>query len=132
MGSGRTQCALLEATLGFVREFKLASEVELPQDPLPAETGWTQAKRKMKSNKTFTVEEMRRESFNQDPFIPEFLYEAMKENKRFDSMQVYSQFFAGGSRQVLTESSLERPPGGCRRVLRILPGHVTRGTYFRN
>ncbi|KAG9016020.1 hypothetical protein FRB90_003812 [Tulasnella sp. 427] len=85
MGSGRSQCILLEAMLSFVREFKLASEVELPKDPLPGEPGY--AKSKAKDGKPRTVEQLRRESFNQDAFIPEFLYAAMKENKRFDNMQ---------------------------------------------
>lgn len=86
MGSGRSQCVLLEAMLSFVREFKLASEVELPRDPLPGEPGYG-AKKGRDSGKPKTVEQLRRESFNQDPFIPEFLYAAMKENKRFDNMQ---------------------------------------------
>lgn len=83
MGSGRSQCQLLEATLSFVRDFKLASEVEVPQDPLPGE-----ALKRKGQGKAPTVEQLRKESFNEDPFIPEFLYEAMKGNKRFDSMQV--------------------------------------------
>ncbi|KAG8899131.1 hypothetical protein FRB99_006909 [Tulasnella sp. 403] len=84
IGSGRSQCALLEATLSFVRDFKLASEVELPQDPLPSEGPATKRKTK---GKTVTIEDLRRESFNQDPFVPEFLYDALRQNKRFDSMQ---------------------------------------------
>ncbi|KDQ16244.1 hypothetical protein BOTBODRAFT_107096, partial [Botryobasidium botryosum FD-172 SS1] len=30
---------------------------------------------------------LRVQAWNEDPFVPEFLYDAMKENKRFDSMQ---------------------------------------------
>ncbi|KAG8912936.1 hypothetical protein FRC01_004822 [Tulasnella sp. 417] len=86
MGAGRSQCVLLEAMLSFVREFKLASEVELPKDPLPGEPGYGKSKAK-DGGKPKTVEQLRRDSFNQDPFIPEFLYAAMKENKRFDNMQ---------------------------------------------
>ncbi|KAG9040244.1 hypothetical protein FRB95_000173 [Tulasnella sp. JGI-2019a] len=87
MGSGRSHCALLEATLSFIREFRLAEDVELPKDPLPGEVGGRNAKYKANGGPTMTIEKMRRESFLMDSFIPEFMYDAMKENKRFANMQ---------------------------------------------
>ena len=35
-----------------------------------------------------TAEQLKQLSWQQDPFIPQFLYDAMSENKRFDSMKV--------------------------------------------
>ncbi|KAG8882910.1 dolichyl-P-Man:Man(5)GlcNAc(2)-PP-dolichol alpha-1,3-mannosyltransferase [Tulasnella sp. 331] len=87
MGSGQSHCTLLQATLGFIREFRLAEDVELPKDPLPGEVGGRGAKYKANGGPTMTIEKMRRESFLMDSFIPEFMYDAMKENKRFANMQ---------------------------------------------
>ena len=118
MGSGQSQCRLVEATLSFVKEFKFASEIELPRDPLPSEGG-PAGKKKVKG---VTVEELRKASFNQEAFVPEFLYDAMKENKRFDSMQVGRRIHR---LENLADSprELERTPRRRRRIPRVLPRH---------
>ena len=45
-----------------------------------------------------------------DPFIPENVYHAMKENKRFDSLRVSSLL---PHSQVQCADSAARSPGGC-------------------
>ena len=125
-GGGKTNTALLEAMLLFINEFKLASEVDVPMDPKPGEklAGALAANGKKKLNGStpgtpLTVEQLRRRSFLQDPFIPEFLYDALRENKRFDSMTV-SVFPLQSSTFCLT-SRIDRPPRGRRRISWILP-----------
>jgi hypothetical protein len=48
------------------------------------------AKPRSGTSTPMSTEQTRQQAWNENPFIPELLYEAMKQNKRFDSMQVYS------------------------------------------
>ncbi|KAG8931531.1 hypothetical protein FRC02_002575 [Tulasnella sp. 418] len=91
MAGVTNRTTLLQATLGFLREFKLASQLDLPKDPLPGEENPFMVSRNKKGSNTgtstpLTVEQLRRQSFLQDPFIPDHLYETMRENKRFESI----------------------------------------------
>lgn len=130
MGSGNSQCVLLEAMLSFIRDFKFASEVDLPKDPLPGEPGFSGGKGK---GKGFTIEQLRRESFNQDPFVPEFLYAAMKENKRFESMQVSVNGCLSESSEFDVPISLKERTSGRRRGVPWLPSrHPARRAHLRD
>lgn len=63
----------------FLREFQLEADVPPMEQPPSSLIG---------SDKPLTEEQLRVLSWQQDSFVPEFLYSAMSENKRFDSMRV--------------------------------------------
>ncbi|KAJ1307722.1 hypothetical protein OPQ81_001811 [Rhizoctonia solani] len=75
--SGKT--SLYEATILFLREFPPQSESPPPATP--------RAKPRSGTSTPMAPEQTREQVWNENPFIPELLYEAMKQNKRFDSMQ---------------------------------------------
>lgn len=72
-----TMACTLSGSVVFLRDFQLAANVALPAQP-------TSSGR----STPLTPEQLRQLSWQQDSFVPEFLYEAMSENKRFDSMRV--------------------------------------------
>ena len=61
----------------FLREFPAANTLPLPEQP--SSSG---------RSTPLTPEQLRQLSWQQDPFIPQHMYNAMSENKRFDSMRV--------------------------------------------
>ncbi|QRV74931.1 ubiquitin carboxyl-terminal hydrolase [Ceratobasidium sp. AG-Ba] len=71
---------LYEATILFLREF--APERD-PPSPAPA----PRSKARSGTSTPMPPEQTRQQAWNENPFIPEHLYEAMRQNKRFDSMQ---------------------------------------------
>ncbi|KAG8733076.1 hypothetical protein FRC11_008841 [Ceratobasidium sp. 423] len=75
--SGKT--SLYEATILFLREFSPQTEPPPPAAP--------KAKSRSGTSTPMAPEQTRQQAWNENPFIPELLYEAMKQNKRFDSMQ---------------------------------------------
>ncbi|CAE6465962.1 unnamed protein product [Rhizoctonia solani] len=75
--SGKT--SLYEATILFLREF--APQTESPPPAAP------KAKSRSGTSTPMAPEQTRQQAWNENPFIPELLYAAMKQNKRFDSMQ---------------------------------------------
>lgn len=72
----------VECSVVFLRDFPLESAVPA----LPEKTASSSSGR----STPMTPEQLRQQSWNQDSFIPQFLYDAMSENKRFDSMRVSS------------------------------------------
>ncbi|KAF8604640.1 UCH-domain-containing protein [Ceratobasidium sp. AG-I] len=69
---------LYEAIILFLREFPSQRDSpSLTSKPKP-QSG---------SSTPMPPERARQQSWNEDPFIPELLYEALRQNKRFDSMQ---------------------------------------------
>lgn len=74
--SGKT--ALYEATILFLREFPAQTE----STPLPPKS-----KSRSGTPTPMAPEQTRQQAWNENPFFPEHLYGAMKQNKRFDSMQ---------------------------------------------
>ncbi|CAE6530555.1 unnamed protein product [Rhizoctonia solani] len=75
--SGKT--SLYEATILFLREFPPQTESPPPAAP--------KGKSRSGTSTPMAPEQTRQQAWNENPFIPELLYEAMKQNKRFDSMQ---------------------------------------------
>ncbi|KAF8674192.1 peptidase C19 family [Rhizoctonia solani] len=75
--SGKT--SLYEATILFLREF-----TPEPESPPPAAP---KAKSRSGASTPMPPEQTRQQAWNENPFFPELLYAAMKQNKRFDSMQ---------------------------------------------
>ncbi|CEL55590.1 ubiquitin carboxyl-terminal hydrolase 10 [Rhizoctonia solani AG-1 IB] len=78
--SGKT--SLYEATILFLREFP-------PETESAASAVATAPKDKSRSGTSTPMppEQTRQQAWNENPFFPELLYAAMKQNKRFDSMQ---------------------------------------------
>ncbi|KAF8321168.1 cysteine proteinase [Clavulina sp. PMI_390] len=68
--------ALMDATVDFLREFPLESSVSPPERP-PTSGKST----------PLTTDQLRQMSWQQDSFIPQGLYDAMMENKRFEHMR---------------------------------------------
>ncbi|CUA68446.1 ubiquitin carboxyl-terminal hydrolase 10 [Rhizoctonia solani] len=75
--SGKT--TLYEATILFLREFPPQTESPPPAAP--------KSKSRSGTSTPMPPEQTRQQIWNENPFIPELLYAAMKQNKRFDSMQ---------------------------------------------
>ncbi|CAE6536254.1 unnamed protein product [Rhizoctonia solani] len=78
-GSLNGKTSLYEATILFLREFPPQTEPPPPAAP--------KAKSRSGTSTPMAPEQTRQQVWNENPFIPELLYEAMKQNKRFDSMQ---------------------------------------------
>ncbi|CAE6472937.1 unnamed protein product [Rhizoctonia solani] len=77
--SGKT--SLYEATILFLREFTPETESPPPAAAAP------KAKSRSGTSTPMPPEQTRQQAWNENPFFPELLYAAMKQNKRFDSMQ---------------------------------------------
>ncbi|KAG8764572.1 hypothetical protein FRC12_008018 [Ceratobasidium sp. 428] len=79
-GSLDGKTALYEATIMFLREFPPERD---PPSPAPA----PKSKARSGTSTPMPPEQTRQQVWNEHPFVPEHLYEAMRQNKRFDSMQ---------------------------------------------
>ncbi|KAG9124066.1 hypothetical protein FRC07_012977, partial [Ceratobasidium sp. 392] len=71
---------LYEATIMFLREFGPERD---PPSPAPA----PKSKARSGTSTPMPPEQTRQQAWNENPFVPEHLYDAMRQNKRFDSMQ---------------------------------------------
>jgi len=118
--SGGSATPLVDATVRFLDEF-----VYEEKKPLPTPQSQQQAAR----GKAKEEEEDKKEDGSVDSFIPTYVYDAMKEKKRFDNMRVRNR--ARGASFIIADLvCIGRSSGGCRRVFRILPRH-TRGRVAR-
>ena len=101
---GTKATPLVDATIQFLKEF-------VPDPPAPVESS-SKSKGKEREDDSFDV---------LDSFIPSYVYDAMKEKKRFASMIVIIFPFSSTSRA--NPITTGRTSGRRRRVPRILPGH---------
>lgn len=83
------------ASVEFLREFQLELDVEPPHKS--ASSG---------KSTPLHPDQLRQLSWQQDSFIPQFLYDAMSENKRFDSMRVETCFVIFRLMQIIDSSLL--------------------------
>ena len=79
-GTGDTATLLVDATVRFLEEFVYEEKMPLPTQQSRQQTGNANAKG-----------EDGKEDDGVDSFIPTYVYDAMKEKKRFDNMRVRSR-----------------------------------------
>ena len=103
---GTKATPLVDATIQFLKEF-------VPDPPAPSPETNSKAKGKEREDDPF--EEL-------ESFIPTYVYDAMKEKKRFANMIVSWRLLR---KATLFDAfiSTGRASGGCRRVPRLLLGH---------
>ncbi|KAG8720123.1 hypothetical protein FRC08_001148 [Ceratobasidium sp. 394] len=81
---------LYEATILFLREFT-------PERDQPSPAPVPRSKARSGTSTPMPPEQTRQQAWNESPFVPEHLYEAMRQNKRFDSMQLRSVLHTPGA-----------------------------------
>ena len=108
--SGGGATPLVDATVKLLEEF-----VYEEKKPLPTQQQGSRSKAK--------EEDEKKEDKGVDSFMPTFVYDAMKEKKRFEHMRVCSNVFL--TRYVLllimSETYIGWPSRRCRGILRLLP-----------
>ncbi len=83
---GGATTLLVDATVRFLEEFVYEEKKSLPTQQPQQQTGNVNAK-----------EEDEKKEDGVDSFIPTYVYDAMKEKKRFDNMRVCSRIFVAPS-----------------------------------
>lgn len=78
-GTGGSATLLVDATVRFLEEFVYEEKMPLPAQQSQQQTGNVNVKEE---------EDERKEDDGVDSFIPTYVYDAMKEKKRFDNMRV--------------------------------------------
>lgn len=76
--TGGSTTLLVDATVRFLEEFVYDEKMSLP----------TQQSQQQTRNVNTKEEDGKKEDDGVDSFIPTYVYEAMKEKKRFDNMRV--------------------------------------------
>jgi ubiquitin carboxyl-terminal hydrolase 10 len=82
-GIGDSATLLVDATVRFLEEFVNEEKKPLPTQQLQQQTENVNAKE----------EEEKKEDDGVDSFIPTYVYDAMKEKKRFENMRVRSRTY---------------------------------------
>jgi ubiquitin carboxyl-terminal hydrolase 10 len=77
--TGGSATLLVDATVRFLEEFMYEEKLPLPTQQLQQQAGNVNAKEE---------EDEKKEDDGVDSFIPTYVYDAMKEKKRFDHMRV--------------------------------------------
>jgi len=106
--SGNDATPLVDATVKLLEDF-----VYEEKKPLPTQ--------QQQGSRSKAREEEEKKEEGVDSFMPTYVYDAMKEKKRFDNMRVCSHVPLCPSVLIMSETCTGWPSRRCGGILRLLP-----------